>query len=538
MAGQRSGKDTFKAPSGVQKNTNARKTREAPEVAALRKEIQAGRKRRQEELETIKKDLQAIESQLKNSELTQGERDNLQERHSRFEKYRQDIEEEIKEADSDLMDIDVTEGQGPNPTEGGSLFVELQSADENEMLVKTESVEGSVRHAQGSASASATPTRETIINSVEGDPRNHVGLSEDDVDDELLVGMKKLSTVDYSDGVADAFCRARRTKMLIVRYGPPRAAKYVIQPGVGYNTDGLQDVSDEESRLCAIMVRDGNGVKRPRYGLENIVGIVGVAIMDPPHDSTSSKAPTAYVKIKWKNIAKEHQHLCDKNGNNWNRRTDLKNRTGEEMAFSKLKEAWMKQEERYNNWIRGVEVGTVGRSPTPFPLDEHRRRREESRGPLKVRRGTTIKREETPRASTEATEAPATPRPGTTIKREETPRASTEATEAPTTPRPATVANPLGATSSTETEAQARASSRVTDRQNSFEEGSSGQEDKPASQLTFSEKQYTERMALRMRLEEVREKNLKEYVRLCALIEAEYATYRADMLSRGAIEVV
>jgi hypothetical protein len=45
-------------------------------------------------------------------------------------------------------------------------------------------------------------------------------------------------------------------------------------------------------------------------------------------------------------------------------------------------------------------------------------------------------------------------------------------------------------------------------------------------------------MALRMRLEEVREKNLKEYVRLCALIEAEYATYRADMLSRGAIEVV
>jgi hypothetical protein len=30
--------------------------------------------------------------------------------------------------------------------------------------------------------------------------------SEDD-DDELLVGMKKLSTVDYSDGVTDAWCR-------------------------------------------------------------------------------------------------------------------------------------------------------------------------------------------------------------------------------------------------------------------------------------------------------------------------------------------
>jgi hypothetical protein len=206
------------------------------------------------------------------------------------------------------MDIDVTEGQGPNPTEGGSLFVELQSADANEMLVKTEPVERFVLHAQGNASASATPTPETIINSVEGDPRKHVGLSDDDVDDELLMGMKKLSTVDHSDGVRDACCRARRTKMLIVRYGPPRAAKYVIPPGAGYNTDGLQDVSDAESRLCDIMVRDPNGVKRRRYGLENIVGIVGVAMMDLPHDSTSSKAPTAYVKFRWRNIAEEHQH--------------------------------------------------------------------------------------------------------------------------------------------------------------------------------------------------------------------------------------
>lgn len=91
--------------------------------------------------------------------------------------------------------------------------------------MKTEPVERSVLHAQGIASASTTPTPETIINSVEGDPRNHAGPSEDDVDDELLVGMKKLSTVEYSDGVRDACCRARRTKMLIVRYGPPRAAK-------------------------------------------------------------------------------------------------------------------------------------------------------------------------------------------------------------------------------------------------------------------------------------------------------------------------
>jgi hypothetical protein len=521
MAGPRSGKDTSKSPSGVQKTSSARKNR----------------KQRQEELETIKKDLQAIESQLKNSELTQSERGNLQERHGRFEKFRQEIEEEIKEADGDLMDIDATEGQDPNPTEDELLFVQSQSAEKNETRVKTEPVEGSVLHAQGSASASATPTPETIINSVEGDPRNHVGPSEED-DDELLVGMKKLSTVDYSDGVADAWCRMRRTIMLIVRYGPPRFAKYVIQPGVGYDTDGLQEVSDAESRLCDIMIKDGRGVKRRRYGLVNIIGIVGVASIELQQcNPDSTKAPTTYVKVKWKNIDMEHKHLCP-NGTSWIRRTDLIVLMGKAMADLKISEAWDRQERRYIDWMTQREVSAVQRSPTPFPLDVYRQRREQSRGLVRVRPHIKIEREETPRASTEATEAPTTPRPGTTMKREETPRVSTEATEAPTTPSPTTVANPLRATSSTETEAQARASSRVTDRQNSFEEGSSGQEDKPASQLTFSEKQYTERMALRMRLEEVREKNLKEYVRLCALIEAEYATYRADMLSRGAIEVV
>jgi hypothetical protein len=363
-------------------------------------------------------------------------------------------------AGSDLMDID----EGHNPTEEGTLFVQSQSADKNETRWKRrEHVEESIAHAQTSESADPTFTPESIMDALkQGGRHSPVDLSEDDVDDELLVGMKKLSTVDHSDGVPDAFCRAGRTKMLIVRYGPPRAATYVIQPGVGYNTDGLQDVSDAESRLCDIMVRDPSGVKRRRYGLENIVGIVGVAIMDLPPDSTSSKPPTTYVKFRWRNIAEEHQHLLDKNGDNWNRRTDLKNYTGEKMAFSKLEEAWMKQEERYNKWKRRREVGTVERSPTPFPLDVYRRRREESRGPLKVRRGTTIKREETPRASTEATE-PATPRPGTTIKREETPRASTEATEAATTPKPPMVTNRPGATSSSENKARKRQEARFND---------------------------------------------------------------------------
>jgi hypothetical protein len=84
----------------------------------------------------------------------------------------------------------------------------------------------------------------------------------------------------------------------------------VIQPSVGYNTDGLQEVSDAESWLCNIKIKDGRGEKHRCYGLENIAGIYRVAIMDLPHNSTFSKAPMTYIKIKWKDINEEHKHLC------------------------------------------------------------------------------------------------------------------------------------------------------------------------------------------------------------------------------------
>ncbi|KAL3264065.1 hypothetical protein ABHI18_001146, partial [Aspergillus niger] len=49
MANTRSGKDTSK-PTGVDKNTNARKTREKDEMAAQRRKIEDKRKQRQQEL--------------------------------------------------------------------------------------------------------------------------------------------------------------------------------------------------------------------------------------------------------------------------------------------------------------------------------------------------------------------------------------------------------------------------------------------------------------------------------------------------------
>ncbi|GLA79020.1 hypothetical protein AtubIFM55763_001433 [Aspergillus tubingensis] len=155
---------------------------------------------------------------------------------------------------------------------------------------------------------------------------------------------------------------------LIVRYGPKQACKYLIQSGKEHSFDGLQQVSDPESRLCSIMERDKRGKLRRRYGPENIEGIVGVAILERPPKTKSSKAPTTYVKLKWTNIEEEDKHLC-RGGTNWITRTDLIELTNEELATSKITETWEKQEARYNNWEQGLPIGTPNRSPTPCLLD-------------------------------------------------------------------------------------------------------------------------------------------------------------------------
>lgn len=260
-----------------------------------------------------------------------------------------------------------------------------------------------------------------------GHGRSHVGHSGDDKFDDMLVRLESLPTVDHSGGVGDAWCRARRSIRMIVRCGPPHAAKYVFQPGHISLTRGLQEVSNAESRLCNIMTTDDKGERRRRYGAENIVGIAGVAI----------SAEGTYLKLIWTGIDKEHQHLCP-NGYNWNRRTDLNNRIGKEMSELRIQKAWELQEKRFNDWEGKRNPGTPGRSPTPFPFDVFYRRKRGGSVLLQARYATAIKREETPFASTQATETA-------------------------TTPNPLMVTNRPGATSSSETEARKRQEARFND---------------------------------------------------------------------------
>ncbi|PYH64023.1 uncharacterized protein BO88DRAFT_458515 [Aspergillus vadensis CBS 113365] len=88
-----------------------------------------------------------------------------------------------------------------------------------------------------------------------------------------------------------------------------RAGKYVIQSGKGHNFNGLQQVSDSESRLCSIMDRDKQDKKHRRYGPENIKEIISVAILERLPITKTSKAPMTYVKLKWTNIKEEDKNL-------------------------------------------------------------------------------------------------------------------------------------------------------------------------------------------------------------------------------------
>ncbi|KAJ8226326.1 hypothetical protein LV156_008996 [Aspergillus fumigatus] len=500
MVSTRSGKNTSQSPSGIQKNVSARKNRENPSVAALKKSIQTKRKQREEDHEAIKNELQATESQLQNSELlTQAEREQLQEKRSLCQQELLAIEADIMKADNDLMDVD----EGHTPTEEGTLFVPPQSAIDNETPLKTENVERSIADTPAGKSANPAFTPELIMNSLkQGGRRSPVDHGKDDKFDDILVRMESLPTVGHSGGVGsggvgDAWCRARRSIRIIARYGPPHAAKYVIQPGHRSLTRGLQEVSNAETRLCNIMVTDDKGERHRRYGVENIVGIAGVAI----------SPEGTYVKLIWTGIDKEHQHLCP-NGYNWNRRTDLKDRFGKKLSELQIWVAWKRQEERFNDWEEKSNPGSPGRLPTPFPFDVFYRRKRRGSVPLQAQYTTSIKREETPLASTEATAAA-------------------------TTPELDTVANLPGATGSSDTKAPVR--KHAPEKQTNMTEDPSGQQNNSESQVTFSKKQYLEGMLEDM---DVDKTDRTAYVEALALARAHYDTYKAYMLSRGAIEVV
>ncbi|KAJ5365253.1 hypothetical protein N7517_008139 [Penicillium concentricum] len=206
-----------------------------------------------------------------------------------------------------------------------------------------------------------------------------------DVDDEeygeVLSDLKTLSIGQDRGGEPDAWSRLGRSLVLLVRYGPYKAAKYQVQTANGYNTAGLQKVSDPETRISHITYRGQDGEKHRRYTRNNVAGIVGVAIKE--RKKGSKTAPVAYVKILWQDIDEDDQWLLKRN-TCWITNADLITLTDKVTAAQKITEVWEKQELRYNNWQGLIGRDSPDRSPSPCPLDT-----------FKAEKDWTLKRERT-----------------------------------------------------------------------------------------------------------------------------------------------
>ncbi|KAJ5971737.1 uncharacterized protein N7479_001655 [Penicillium vulpinum] len=182
-------------------------------------------------------------------------------------------------------------------------------------------------------------------NSAESGSPSPVGPNDSsEFSDEVLTDLKKLSIGHDHDGEPDAWSRLGRSNILLVRYGPYKAAKYRVQPGNGYSTQGLQKVSKLKTRISYVMYEGEDGEDHYRYSRDNIVGIVGVAFYERKNiDKVYKTAPPAFVKVKWQGIDAAHQNLLTR-GNSWITKADLVRLTDLATAEQKISEAWVKQE--------------------------------------------------------------------------------------------------------------------------------------------------------------------------------------------------
>lgn len=201
-------------------------------------------------------------------------------------------------------------------------------------------------------------------------------------DDGMLVSFRKMSLGNsLYGGVPEAWCSSGFSRKAIVRHGPLKAAKYMLQSAKGYNLKKLREVSDRNSRITQIWDRDENGKRHRRYTVENIEGIVGVVVQEGrDSDRVYKTAPRTYLKIKFIDIAKDDEKNYLSDGCAWVPKADLDGLFETEMILDAINEAWDKQEERYHSYENGAGRGSPDRLPSVCPLDVfHREKRSRTR---------------------------------------------------------------------------------------------------------------------------------------------------------------
>jgi hypothetical protein len=145
---------------------------------------------------------------------------------------------------------------------------------------------------------------------------------------------------------------------------------YKIQSAKGCNLRNLPEASDKNSRITQIWDRDENGRRHRRYTVENIEGIVGIAILEHANpDYEYLKAPRAYLKIKCINIVNEDQKLLLPGGCAWVPKADLDGLFEAEVITHAITIAWDKQEARWLAYEEGAGRSSPDRLPSVCPLD-------------------------------------------------------------------------------------------------------------------------------------------------------------------------
>ncbi|KAF3009267.1 hypothetical protein E8E15_001916 [Penicillium rubens] len=199
------------------------------------------------------------------------------------------------------------------------------------------------------------------------------GGTDDLTEDELLADFQTLSVGGGQTGKVDGFGGKGRSRFFIFQVGPRRAPRFVFERTNGYTTEGFINLSIYKYRISQIKYEDEKGEEHWQYTRENVIGIVGVAIEEREESLREyKKAPETWIKIKWRNIKKEHEKLLSRNCS-WIPKSDLIRLTDKKSTENKIGAAWDRQEERYCRY-QG-ETQRDSRSPTPFPLDVFKKKK-------------------------------------------------------------------------------------------------------------------------------------------------------------------
>ncbi|KAF4772005.1 hypothetical protein HAV15_011147 [Penicillium sp. str.  len=180
------------------------------------------------------------------------------------------------------------------------------------------------------------------------------------------------SETGTDDGcIVDGFGTFRGSAIFIFLYGPDFAAKFSAKYADGHDINDRRDVSSFDVRITQLRDSDDRG-RHWRYSKDNVLGICGVAFEErKSQDKVYKLRRAVWVKIKWKNIVTVDQTLLQGDCS-WIPRDDFTRLCGrKDLAESKLREAWKRQEDRFINWKHRDEsqASRARRIPAPFPWD-------------------------------------------------------------------------------------------------------------------------------------------------------------------------